>query len=497
MLDNTGNNQKPYVNKKNNKSDMLDKKKKLQDMFVKSTAKTSSNPIQIVKDRKSDDNKEMVELKNKNNKLIKENKSKDLKIDDLKSQIKTLKNSNDKLKEKYNKTYILMDEQNRQLDEKNTIIENKNEEIKTINEQFKIDSNRLKELERLVGIGYVHELELENKKTQEEHRKIMQRIKSLQHTYKNQYSVIYNKEEEFRTKYNAVKDTTRRRVKFYQDENFKLVNELNELKKQNELLTIQDRERVKPIKDNRTANKVKGFKDRIRKELKSLYMTITRKRYIKVNTLRGFLVLDEIKKKLAFKDTYGRVYNIRYFKEKWMKAEVDSYAIAHEDENGNVIVVHVGNNREYEKYIKNLKIEKAKKKKRDLEIQEKNKDYENKEQKEFYDYGYRILVITSMSQTKYINHLTSMGLDADGFDSYKENAKRLVSILSKYDVILYCVRHSRHYCGDILKNQNDFKKNQCKYNFIGNDSLEEVENLVNAAINDIKKKKETAIDENF
>lgn len=83
-----------------------------------------------------------------------------------------------------------------------------------------------------------------------------------------------------------------------------------------------------------------------------------------------------------------------------------------------------------------------------------------------------------MAQTKYINYLTQMELEVDTFDSYKESAKRLNSVLSKYDIVLYCIRHSRHYVGDILKNQSDYKDEPWKYKIVNNDSLQDLENII-------------------
>lgn len=363
MYNKSRNNQRSYSNKNMNKDNHLEKKKQLQITFIKNVQKLESTTDEsYTTDKKSEvDNEKNNELENKILKLNKEIKSKDLKISKLREEVKEVKSSSLKLKQKYNKTYLFISEYELKLAEKDDLIKDKNIEIENLKNQLLVKSNRQQELENLVGIGYKHELELENEKLKLERENIMKRIKKLHDIYTNKYSVVYDKEEEFKLKLRQVMTNSKKRVALFREENLKLINNVNELNKKNNELIEKNKSMLHNEKKESSTN-ANNFKRRLEKYIHHLYMTITKKKYIKTKTLNGFLMLDATSKKLAFKDTFNNVYKIRYFKKSWMKTAIGSYAIAHLDEYGEAIIVYVGTNKEYEAYIEKVEIPKTSKK---------------------------------------------------------------------------------------------------------------------------------------
>lgn len=97
----------------------------------------------------------------------------------------------------------------------------------------------------------------------------------------------------------------------------------------------------------------------------------------------------------------------------------------------------------------------------------------------YKDIPINILMISAMGKNKYIKSLSSLGLNVDWFDSYEENAKRLDSILSKYDLVFYCIGHSKHYVKDVFKNQSDYEIDKDKYIYLTDDSVANILSIIN------------------
>lgn len=119
----------------------------------------------------------------------------------------------------------------------------------------------------------------------------------------------------------------------------------------------------------------------------------------------------------------------------------------------------------------------------------KNIQNTKKEEDNLYSNSPKILIITALNNTKYLEKLNKVGLKVDYFNSYYNNAKRLNSMLSKYDLVLYCTEHSKHYVKDVFKNQPDYSTD--KYLMIKDDSvcniLKCIDNYINNNKEDIEK----------
>lgn len=90
------------------------------------------------------------------------------------------------------------------------------------------------------------------------------------------------------------------------------------------------------------------------------------------------------------------------------------------------------------------------------------------------DYGkeYNILIIGSRYKNEYMEAIKLMNLNCSWFDSYDENIVRLKKMESKYDIILCCTAHSRHYASDFIKYMiNNHSEKPYKYNIVVGDSL--------------------------
>lgn len=104
-------------------------------------------------------------------------------------------------------------------------------------------------------------------------------------------------------------------------------------------------------------------------------------------------------------------------------------------------------------------------------IKKINNINKEKQPQVLYSKQYKVLIITALPGINYLSKLSPLGIKVSIFNSYYENAKRLDSILNKYDMVFYCVRHSKHYCKDVIKNQPDYTSDGKKYYILNDDSI--------------------------
>lgn len=471
-----------------------DNKKALLEQFKQQSIKNkveSSNS-----DSKNDEfeNKDLNKFTNTINKLNKEIKSKDLKIQKLQSQVDEFNmfkiKNNDKINRYFNEIQELKDVVvNKDID-----ILGLNSTIDKLKDIIEENSLRLAELEDKVGEGYIHPLEEENKKLIIQHKDIINRINQLKNLYnKVKLELSEEKEEEYNSKIEGMKKYISVKKMSYEDSKEKWVNhikgvenKLENLKVTNEKL--QNRiiylERKKGIALKKSIRKwfklLKNKKDDIKFSLIRLYKKVTNKNYNYVSHVYG--KLHSKGKRFYITDiNTGEILKVRYFFKKYENLD-DKICKGILTDKGDVVVIFVFLN-ESDYFID---INKGNTKKANVN---KKKDLKDKvKPQRLYNFEYRVLMISSMLKSDYIEYFASIGIEMDWFDSYKESATRLKSILSKYDIVFYSTGHSRHFVGNIIRQQNDFKNNRDKYIYITNQSKEIMEKELMSAVSLIKKK---------
>lgn len=95
-----------------------------------------------------------------------------------------------------------------------------------------------------------------------------------------------------------------------------------------------------------------------------------------------------------------------------------------------------------------------------------------------YNIDLSILIITSSNTSILKRRGKELNLNVSIFDSYEENGKRLNNILPKYDLVLYCIGSSKHFCNDIIKSQKDYYNGNKKYVFIKDESVNKMIDII-------------------
>ena len=130
-------------------------------------------------------------------------------------------------------------------------------------------------------------------------------------------------------------------------------------------------------------------------------------------------------------------------------------------------------NKKYTNYKKNKKEENIRRELNEI-------DYENK---------YNILVVGSTKfKNSYKKSIEMMNLKCDWFDTYENtNVVRLKAIEERYDIIICCRGHVRHYATDFIKYMLKNHPNKSyKYNIIDNDSVKSITTRVRYCIENFK-----------
>jgi hypothetical protein len=93
-------------------------------------------------------------------------------------------------------------------------------------------------------------------------------------------------------------------------------------------------------------------------------------------------------------------------------------------------------------------------------------DYKNK---------YTVLIIGSENKDQYMSILKRIGMKVTWFDSYENNVVRLKNMLDRHDIVLCCLKHSRHYATGLMKYMAEKHPDEAiKYNIINDDNLENI-----------------------
>lgn len=92
-----------------------------------------------------------------------------------------------------------------------------------------------------------------------------------------------------------------------------------------------------------------------------------------------------------------------------------------------------------------------------------------------YENSYNFLIIGSEHKEEYSKVLLRVGLNVNIYDSHEGNVVRLKNLLDRHDIIICCIRHSRHYASNLMKYMKEHdSSNAIKYNNIDNDNVENI-----------------------
>lgn len=133
----------------------------------------------------------------------------------------------------------------------------------------------------------------------------------------------------------------------------------------------------------------------------------------------------------------------------------------------------------------------------DIFIKELKENRESKrmkqEKKDFvyedvnYENHYNVLIIGAENKDKYSSTLRKIGLNVLYYNSYEGNVVRLRNMLNRYDIVICCLRHSRHYASNLMTYMQEHDvENALKYNIIDKDNLENIIGRVRYCIENMK-----------
>lgn len=469
-----------YTHKKTNEDYIKNKNKLLIDSFVKKTTKTEEDKenVGLIKTEKVVDFKKdskVKELEEENSKLKNQ-----LKIEKEKRQILSEKLSKsdkkcsrlvERLEKSEKDIEILMQDNSKILKEK-SYYEDELSQLKSnytqIDENIKADKKKIQSLSDKV-------------KAYEE------RISEL-----SQKDIIKEKDLEIQ-KLNIEKEELlgniekfKKHMKIYKFEKELNNDKLNIQKRIADISKIELEEKIKEEKRSFLMDRIKAINYYFKAKYKKVKTFIDSfNKFIIVNR-RVHGTLEKKFFKYRFIDTNGKKY------------KVDIQTIVNKPNFDGVTCIANITDKNIARIIKTYPTINEATAREELSLPKKQKvvsDKKDKKEKEKYAVELNILIITSMSATNYKNRFKGLGLNVDIFDSYDENAKRLDSILSKYDIVFYCIRHSRHYCGNVIKNQSDYEKDSIKYNFLDNDSVTNMLSIIDTYMGDISKENERQLRE--
>lgn len=178
------------------------------------------------------------------------------------------------------------------------------------------------------------------------------------------------------------------------------------------------------------------------------------------NKTRKFGVLKTINGFVFFEDLEGNL-NPANIDNVIFRENAPCKAVIRYNKN-NIAVIQKVYNEKFE-YLKEIKEKRIIKKKR----AEKGLLYEDINMEE----NYNVLIIGSEKKKEYSSVLKSIGLNVTLYDSYEGNVIRLKNMLNRYDIIICCIRHSRHYASNLMKYMIEHdSSNAIKYNVMDNDN---------------------------
>jgi len=432
---------KNKIDKDKTREEKQEKLKQLQQQFLqknKSLANSSSSIIKteapkIFNINKLKADKDINEHLNNTNKKLEEMRIRDKKnkytIFKLKTQINTLnenfnieKKTNNELSEKLNK-YLL-----------------KINQLETNVSELKESYSKQAILELKQNIG--------NKNTliKEKDENI---VKLKNHIFKLNEAIKKYKEQIFEL--NNAEDLTKKDRAYFQNQFRMYALENSKLREQ--LSNIEQEYKQKVMKLANNEHLINNFNN---KNLKG--------KLNPDNKRRLFGVLKTINGLISFVDIDGNEY----------PANIDSVTFR-ENAPCKAVVRYNKNNiakiqevyDEKDEFIKELKESKIyKREQKRKEFLYEDVDYKNK---------YNVLIIGAENKKDYMNILEKIGLNVTWFNSYEANIVRLRNMLDRNDVVICCLRHSRHYASNLMTYmiEHDYK-NFMKYNIVDKDNVEHI-----------------------
>lgn len=101
-----------------------------------------------------------------------------------------------------------------------------------------------------------------------------------------------------------------------------------------------------------------------------------------------------------------------------------------------------------------------------------------------FEKPYKVLIIGSQRKNLYLAKLKEVNLDVDWFDSFELGQTKLEEILHKYDIIICCKSHAKHYAVEVMKAMQ--KTCLYKYQILDNDTVTRILARVHYAVESIE-----------
>lgn len=462
-----------YTHKKTNDDYIKSKNKSLIEKFIKNTTKSNTEKGNVEShDRTTNIIKEGIEDNDKEIRFKEE-------ISKLKEQIRIEKekrqNINNKLlkgDKKYNKIVLELQEANKRILELNNTIEKLSKENNKLLKDASFHKFEMQSLEKRCAItdNYLKNNDSTMQSLMDKNKRNRELIIEL-----SKKDIVEKKDEEILELSNEI-DSLQNTIKHLnrQINILKFDRNINNQRLSVQLKIVESAKKELYEKLNDTKDHIiLGFvKDRVRKvkyfityKFKSIKSKIKTKRnryFAKERHVYG--TLNKRFWSYKFVDLNGRVFK-----------SVDNRTLRNKPFFQGINCVVNITNENIVKVLKTYPLEEIMfddlKKSKQGNTKKNIKSSIKSNEKNKYNIELNILIITAMAGSNYKNNFRELGLNADIFNSYDENAKRLNSILSKYDIVFCCIRHAKHYCGDVIKNQKDYSRNSLKYNFIDNDGI--------------------------
>ncbi|MEO2600871.1 coiled-coil domain-containing protein [Clostridium butyricum] len=442
---------KDYV-RDNNKNRL----RELQEQFLKSSKELSKNNKDITTKEK-----QVIKTKknNKDNGTIKTLEAKMSKITEKNKDL------NNKVKKLQSKNYSLMEEVNSLKEQINTINSQLSSKDLKIDELFK-EKLYLEKVLKSYDISAMKIIANDNKALK---KKVVSKIRETE----------------------AIK----KKIGVYKARHIENIEKINKLQygeeynpeelSFNKLKTCLNKERIEK-------QKALDYADRIKKEYKSKILTIINEN---IKLKNSILKYDTYKKNLNIQNYYiGNIVVINSFvffkttigtlypaKIDLVKNEYHDGAICKAMKQGSNCYVTIT------KIFEGETIETAKEKNKErVKSRTEKKIIRRLEQEVDYGNKYKILIIGSRYKNDYMRAINAMNLTCDWFDSYEQNVVRLKQIENKYDIILCCITHSKHYASDFIKFMiKNHPEKINKYNVVSGDVLKDIVGRVRYCIENI------------
>lgn len=96
---------------------------------------------------------------------------------------------------------------------------------------------------------------------------------------------------------------------------------------------------------------------------------------------------------------------------------------------------------------------------------------------------YKVLVIGSENKDKYVRTLEKAGLNVEWFDSFSYSERRLREMLNRFDIVICCKEHSKHYATELMvEMQEKEQSNIIKYNIVNKENENSLLRTINYII---------------